>query len=97
EWNFPDTTRRAIYVRRCVYQGVCGWQSFEPWLSRIESFDALTLREIAADVPAEWIEPEKLAQLVESIDARRSRVRELITEVQQSQHNPFGAWRDEKP
>ena len=97
EWNFPDTTRRAIYVRRCVYQGVCGWQSFEPWLSRIESFDALTLREIAADVPAEWVEPERLAQLVESIDARRSRVRELITEVHKSPHNPFGAWRDEKP
>ena len=97
EWNFPDTTRRAVYVRRCVYQGVCGWQSFEPWLSRIESFDALTLREIAAEVPAEWVEPEKLAQLVESIDARRSRVRELITEVHKSPHNPFGAWRDEKP
>jgi hypothetical protein len=97
EWTFPDTTTRGIYARRCVYQDVCGWQSFEPWLSRIESFDLLTLWEIAADVPPEWVEPDRLAQLVECIDARRNRVRELIAAVRQSQHNPFGAWTEEKP
>jgi hypothetical protein len=91
EWNFPDGTARGIYVRKCVYQDVCGWQSFEPWLSRIESFDLLTLWEIAADVPPEWVEPERLAQLIECIDARRNRVRELIAAVRQSPHNPFGA------
>ena len=97
EWSFPDTTTRGIYARRCVYQDVRGWQSFEPWLSRIEFFDLLTLREIAADVPPEWVEPDRLAQLVECIDARRNRVRELIAAVRQSQHNPFGAWTEEKP
>jgi|SRR5439155_5670827 len=95
EWKFSDSPMRGIYARKCVYKDVCGWQSFEPWLSRIESFDLLTLWEIAADVPLEWVEPERLAQLVECINARRNRVRELIGAVRQSPHNPFGAWRVE--
>jgi hypothetical protein len=96
EWRFPDTARRAVYARKCVYDNVCGWQSFEPWLSRIESFDPVVLWAIAADVPPEWVEPERLSQLIECIDARRGRVRELIAAVRQSPHNPFGAWVEEK-
>jgi len=96
EWRFPDSTTRGIYARRSVYQGVCGWQSFEPWLSRMESFNLLTLWEIAADVPPEWVEPERLAQLVECICARCDCVRELIAGVRKSPHNPFGEW-TEKP
>jgi hypothetical protein len=97
EWNFPDTTTRGRYARKCVYHDICGWQSFEPWLSRIESFDLLTLWEIAADLPPEWAELEKVARLIECIDARRHCVRELIAGVRQSPHNPFGAWTEEKP
>ncbi len=97
EWNFPDTALRGIYARKVVYQDVCGWQSFEPWLSRIESFPLTTLWAIAGDVPPEWVERDTLFQLVERIDARRSRVRELIAAVRQSQRNPFGAWTEDKP
>jgi len=97
EWSFPDTPLRGVHARHAVYQHVCGWQSFEPWLSRIESFDLLTLWEIAADVPPEWVEPEQLTQLIECIDARRSRVRDLIAVTRQSQYNPFGAWTEAKP
>jgi len=97
EWDFPDTPIRGIYARKLVYQDVVGWQSFEPWLGRIESFRLSTLREIAADVPPQWVEPEKLSQLIERIDARRSRVRELLAAVHQSPHNPFGAWDQEEP
>ena len=97
EWSFPDTFRRGVYARKCAYDDVCGWQSFEPWLSRIESFDLLKLWEIAADLPPEWIEPERFTHLVECIYARRTRVRELIAAVRQSPQNPFGAWTEEKP
>lgn len=97
EWSFPDAPLRGVYARRVVYQHVCGWQSFEPWLSRIESFDLLKLWEIVADVPPEWVEPERLDQLIECIDARRNRVRSLIAATRQSQNNPFGAWTEEKP
>lgn len=97
QWDFPDNPIRGVYVRKVVYEAVCGWQSFEPWLSRIESFDLLTLWEIAADVPPEWDAPETLFQLVERIEARRNRVRDLIAAVRQSPHNPFGAWTKEEP
>ena len=68
----------------------------EPWLSRIESFPLTTLWAIAGDVPPEWVERDTLFQLVERIDARRSRVRELIAAVRQSHRNPFGAWTEDK-
>ena len=92
EWNFPDTALRGIYAHKVVYQDVCGWESFEPSLSRIESFPLATLRAIADDVQPEWVERDTLSWLVERIHARRSQVRELIAEVRQSQRNPFGAW-----
>jgi hypothetical protein len=97
EWNFTDAPLRGVNARKAVYQQVRGWQSFEPWLSRIESFDLIKLWEIAADVPPEWVEAQQVAQLIECIDARRGRVRELIAATHQSQHNPFGAWTEEKP
>ena len=97
EWNFPDTVLRGIYAHKVVYQDVGGWQSFEPWLSRIESFPLTTLWAIAGEVPPEWVERDTLFLLVERIDARRSRVRELIAAVRQSQRNPFGAWTEDKP
>src|SRR5881275_124453 len=65
EWNFPDSPLRGIYSRRVVYEGVCGWQSFEPWLSRIESFPPMTLGEIAEDLPLGWVELDAISQLVE--------------------------------
>lgn len=95
EWTFPDSTRRGIYAHKLVYDGICEWQSFEPWLSRIEAFRISSLQAIAAEVPQEWAEPDALFQLLERIDSRRSRVRELIAEVLNSPHNPFGAWRQE--
>jgi hypothetical protein len=97
EWNFPDSPLRGIYARRTVYQNVNGWHSFEPWLSRIESFPLIQLRTIAANVPPEWIDPDAVNDLVERIDSRRNRVRELIADVRKSTHNPFSAWTEEKP
>ena len=39
EWTFPDYPLRGVYARNEVYEGVRGWESFEPWLSRIEKMD----------------------------------------------------------
>jgi hypothetical protein len=97
EWNFPDSPLRAIYAHRIVYRHITGWHSFEPWLSRIERFDGITLRTIAEDVPPEWIEPDLVNDLVERIERRRNLVRELIAEVRKSTHNPFSAWTEERP
>ena len=97
EWSFPDSVSRGIYANKAVYREVCGWESFEPWLSRIESFPLTTLWAIAAEVPPEWVELDTLSQLVECINIRRSRLRELIAAARQSQRNPFDAWTEDKP
>ncbi|HWX56282.1 MAG TPA: HipA family kinase [Verrucomicrobiae bacterium] len=94
EWNFPDSALRGVYARNCVYDFVRGWESFHPWLSLIENFNAQTVREIAGGIPPEWIENDwpALEQLTESIVERRSQVRELITAFRNSSRQPFPEW-----
>ena len=96
EWNFPDPALRGVYPRNCVYENISGWESFDPWLRRIENFDAEVIREIAGTIPPEWIGHDwpALKQLVETIVERRSKVRELITAFRDSSRRPFPAWVD---
>jgi hypothetical protein len=94
EWNFPDSALRGVYARNFVYQHVTGWQSFEPWLSRIENLSPAVIHEIAEAIPPEWTGHawDELEQLVENIVVRRSKVRELITAFRNSTRQPFPAW-----
>ncbi len=94
EWSFPDAPLRGVYPRNCVYEGVIGWESFEPWLSRIEAFRAEMLGTIAEEVPPEWYggDPRTLEQLLETMVARRGRVRELIAAFRDSSRSPFPRW-----
>jgi len=36
EWTFPDAPLRGVFARNQVYARVRGWESFEPWLNRVE-------------------------------------------------------------
>jgi hypothetical protein len=94
EWNFPDVALRGVYARNFVYQQVTGWESFEPWLSRVENLAPAAIQEIAGTVPPEWAGNGwgDLERLVENIVERRSRVRELITAFRNSARQPFPAW-----
>jgi hypothetical protein len=94
EWNFPDSALRGVYSRNVVYQHVSGWDSFEPWLTRVENFDPATVLEIAGDIPPAWTGPDwdALGKLVETIIARRAKVRELITAFRNSSRQPFPEW-----
>ena len=94
EWNFQDTALRGVYSRNHVYQHVRGWESFEPWLARVEEFDPTAVREIAGEIPPEWTGNDWDAQekLVQNIVARREKVRELITAFRNSSRQPFPAW-----
>jgi len=94
EWNFPDSALRGVYSRNFVYQQVQGWDSFEPWLTRVETFDPAGVREIAGDIPPEWTgnDWDALEKLAETIIHRRSKVRELITAFRNSSRQPFPAW-----
>jgi hypothetical protein len=94
EWNFPDSALRGVYARNFVYQEVRGWESFEPWLSRVENFDPAVIHEIAGTVPPVWTGNgwAEMETLAATIVERRSKVRELITAFRNSTRQPFASW-----
>ena len=96
EWNFPDSPLRGVFAFNAVYSGVRGWESFQPWLERIEDFSSAELASFAEAIPPEWYEGDwdALAALIEKLTARRSRVRELVSDFRVSSRAPFANWRD---
>jgi hypothetical protein len=94
-WNFPDAPLRNLYFNRLVYRSVVGMESFEPWLDRLESGLSLAvLHEEAQHVPPEWYGEDAKAweSLIERLDARRTRVRELIYSTRNVVHDAFQNW-----
>lgn len=94
DWNFPDAPLRGVFGRNDVYQSVVGWESFEPWLSRIETFPESSVWALAEEIPPEWYgsESEQLEKLLSKLLERRTRVRELIVAFKNSSRSPFPNW-----
>ena len=94
DWTFPDAPLRGVFARNQVYARVRGWESFEPWLSRVEEFSGETLGKVAEEIPPEWYggDPRVIERLMESLLQRRSRVRELIGQFRESDREPFPLW-----
>jgi hypothetical protein len=94
EWTFPDSPLRGVYQRNRVYASVTGWESFEPWLSKVEAMEPDTLWRIAEQVPPEWYGGDMtlLEKLMEQMLGRRERVRELIASFRDSNREPFPMW-----
>jgi len=97
EWTFPDFPLRGVYPRNEVYARVSGWESFEPWLSRIEKLEEDEIWGLAGEIPPEWYGAswEELERLVSKLIERRGVVRELIQAFRCSPRRPFPEWRDE--
>ena len=98
EWTFPDSPLRGVYQRNLVYARATGWESFEPWLSRVEAMPASTLWEIAEAVPPEWYggDTAVIERLMEQMIRRQGRVRDLIAEFRDSNREPFPMWNSGK-
>lgn len=94
EWNFPDSPLRGVFGSNAVYEGIQGWNAFEPWLSRLEALDEATIGAAAAAVPPEWYggDWDAVEQLIAALMKRRARVRELITSFRNSSRRPFPNW-----
>jgi hypothetical protein len=94
EWTFPDHPLRGVYARNEVYSGIRGWESFEPWLTRVEKMEHDVLWDLAGEIPPEWYggEWDELEKLVRTLIARRERVRELIAAFGSSVRRPFPGW-----
>lgn len=65
--------------RSGVYDAITGWQSFEPWLSRIESLPCRMIGACAEGIPEEWCAvPSRPAQIVAALCERKRSVRAAI-------------------
>jgi hypothetical protein len=96
EWTFPDYPLRGVFANNCVYEGVTGWDAFEPALTNAEEMDLGTIWRCAANIPEEWYEGDRegLHRLVEALYRRRSLVRRLIALFRESARKPFPNWQD---
>ncbi|WP_370245807.1 HipA family kinase [Acidipila sp. EB88] len=94
DWTLNDAPLRGVYARNLVYAGVTGWQSFEPWMSRLEKLDPQAVWGVAEGIPPEWYggAMSELEQLVERLLERRTRVPELIGAFRESSRQPFPNW-----
>jgi hypothetical protein len=94
DWRFEDAPLRGVYYRNDVYREIAGWNSFEPWLTRMETMPEETVWEAAGDVPPEWYggDLSEMEALVEKLLKRRSRIRELIEAFGKSDRKPFPKW-----
>lgn len=94
DWNFPDSPLRGVYSRSIVYRGVTGWESFQPWLERIENFPPERIFAFGEEIPPSWYgDPAELEQLLARLVARRERVRSLVLAVKESGRAPFENWK----
>jgi hypothetical protein len=94
DWRFEDLALRGVYYRNLVYRSVTGFESFEPWLTRLETLPPETIWEAASDIPPDWYggDMTDLEALVEKLIHRRCRIRELIDDFRRSDRNPFPNW-----
>jgi hypothetical protein len=75
---------------------VAGMNAFEPWLDRLDKhMTGAVLGEEASHIPPEWYADDwtALERLIERLDARRKRVRELILSARNSGRDPFPNWK----
>jgi hypothetical protein len=93
-WKFEDAPLRGVFPRMAVYAHVNGWDSFEPWLERVEKMSPEAIWKIARSVPTEWYGGDifRMEQLVATLIQRRQTVRELIENVRDSDRAPFPLW-----
>src|SRR5438105_6245076 len=93
EWTFPDSPLRGIYARNEVYGQVSGWDSFEPWLTRVEEMDDAAIADCADGIPPVWHgDTDALERLIDQLRSRRKKVRDLIAAFRDSSRAPVPAW-----
>jgi hypothetical protein len=95
QWNFPDAPLRGLYRNRSAYQAYRGFEVFEPWLGRLEQgTDGKILNLAGKQIPLEWFgsDTDALERLLQTLDRRRKRVRDLLWSVLKSSPGSFPHW-----
>jgi hypothetical protein len=94
EWTYSDYPLRGTFPRNEVYSAVTGWNSFEPWLTRIEELAEEHVWSAASQIPPQWYGNNwsELENLVVELLKRKKLVRELILAFKDSPRRPFPLW-----
>lgn len=94
EWRCEDAPLRGVYPRNLVYREATGWESFSPWLERLEAIPEETVWTAANEIPPEWYGGDltEMEQLVERLLRRRGRIREAVESFGRSERRPFPKW-----
>ena len=93
-WLFQDSPIQGLYFRTAVYQEVRSLESFQPWLDMIQNFPIPVIDSAWKEIPRTWLADDEalLEDMLESLVKRRSRVPDLITEVQRHRGAAFPNW-----
>lgn len=96
DWSLSDSWIQGIYQRAEVYWSIVGWQSFEPFLSQLESLSPDIIWDAVENTPPGWYlnDWSSLERLAEALIRRRRLVRNLIEDFRVSVRNPFPKWGD---
>jgi hypothetical protein len=92
-WKFTDAPLFGLFPFWRVYAGITGWSSFEPFLSRIETFDEGTAWRILRETPTEWIDDwAKIEVMLGALLLRRIRLRNMMKELHVALPSIFPNW-----
>jgi hypothetical protein len=94
-WQFQDSPIQGLYFRISIYNEVRSIDAFQPWLDMIENFPVEVVDSAWKEIPPAWLDGDEdaLEQLLEALLKRRSRVAELIQDVQRKRSSAFANWR----
>jgi hypothetical protein len=94
-WQFNDSPLQGLYFRTAIYDEVRSLDSFQPWLSMVESFPTEVIDSAWKEVPRTWVDSDEdaLLQLLEALVKRRGRVAGLIEDVRRKRTKAFANWR----
>ncbi|MBV9303517.1 MAG: phosphatidylinositol kinase [Acidobacteriaceae bacterium] len=94
-WEFRDSPIQGLYFRTAVYNDVRSLDSFQPWVAMIENFPVEVIDSAWKEIPRGWMNDDErlLEDLLEKLLKRRSRVAELIQQVQRAKTTAFANWR----
>lgn len=96
DWQLDDLPRQGLYPRPSAYAAIRGWDSLEPWLSRITHFSESAVDEALKQIPSAWYaqdDERELERLLEQLLRRAKRVPDLVNACRLARPELFPNWR----
>jgi hypothetical protein len=97
DWTFEETDMTGRYMSASAYRNIQSWNSFCPWLQRIEQMSKTdTVWLIANSIPEEWLcgrDRHSIERIAEELLERSRNLGERIAAHVRSRHELFPNWK----